>query len=244
MESVSTQTRRFILFAAICCLLSVITTLGVHSSLFDLGELSQDERMRLYDNPKYLAKRFWVILHCLFVLIAMLGFLLIQVKKSPGFTILGFAFFAVFSFTEIFRQMFVFFYLNNLRRAYVEAGDPAMQEMIQVNIDHAGLVGYALFGLFIVAFSLGNISYGISLLDRDRLDRILAFLMLVWGVGNLLAFGNEFWKSEPLGHFIEYFSLIYQPIMRAIIGLWMLNKLRVFRSTQSEMDPEMEVQAG
>jgi hypothetical protein len=222
----NTQYQRFLLVAIVCCLLSVITTLGIHSNLFDLGELSFDERIRLFENSKYIANRFWVIVHCLFVLIAMLGFLLIQFKKSPGFTILGFIFFAVFSFTEIFRQMLVFFYLNNQRRSYIETNDAAVQEIIQVNMDHAGLIGYALFGLFIVTVALGTICYGISLLGSTKVDRILAYLLLIWGFGNLIAFGNEFWNSESLGQFVEYFSIIYQPIMRVLVGLWMIHKFK------------------
>lgn len=221
-----TQYHRFLIVAIVCCFLSVITTLGIHSNLFELGELSFDERIRLFENSKYLANRFWVIVHCLFVLIAMLGFLLIQFKRSAGFTILGFVFFTVFSFAEIFRQMFVFFYLNNLRRSYLQTNDTAVQEMIQINMDHAGLIGYALFGLFIVTFALGNICYGISLFGSTKLDRILAYLLLIWGFGNLTAFGNEFWKSESVGQFVEYFSIIYQPIMRILLGLWMLHKIK------------------
>ena len=220
------SSHQFLFFATVCCFLSVITTLGIHSNLFSLGEITFDERLRLYENPKYIANRFWVIIHCLFVLIAMLGFLLIQYRKSPGFTMLGFVFFAVFSFTEIFRQMFVFFYLNNLRRAYLATEDEATQQMIQMNMDHAGLIGYALFGLFIVAFALGNIFYGISLLGDDKRDKTLAYLLIIWGIGNLIAFGNEFWGSTPIGVFVEYFSIIYQPIMRALVGLWMLNKFK------------------
>ncbi len=220
------QYQRFLLAAIVCCLMSVITTLGIHSNLFELGELSFDERIRLFENSKYIANRFWVIVHCLLVLIAMLGFLLIQFKKNPGFTILGFVFFAVFSFTEIFRQMFVFFYLNNLRRSYIQTDDVAVQEIIQINMDHAGLIGYALFGLFIVAFAFGNICYGISLFGSTKIDRILAYLLLIWGFGNLTAFGNEFWESESIGQFIEYFSIIYQPIMRALLGFWMLHKFK------------------
>jgi len=225
--------QRFLLVAIVCCLLSVITTLGIHSNLFELGELSFDDRIRLFENSKYIANKFWVIIHCLFVLIAMLGFLLIQFKKSPGFTILGFVFFAVFSFTEIFRQMLVFFYLNNLRRSYIETNDDAVREMIQINIDHAGLIGYSLFGLFIVAFALGNICYGISLLGKTKVDRILAYLLLIWGFGNLTAFGNEFWNSESVGQFVEYFSIIYQPIMRALVGLWMIHKFKQIISNKA-----------
>jgi hypothetical protein len=220
------QSKRFLLVAIVCCLLSVITTIGIHSNLFDLGELSFDERIRLFENSTYIANKFWVIAHCLLVLIAMLGFLLIQYKKSPGFTIAGFVFFTVFSFTEIFRQMLVFFYLNNLRRSYIETNDPAVQELIKINIDHTGLIGYALFGLFIMSFAMGNICYGISLLGSSKVDRVLAYLLLIWGFGNLTAFGNEFWNSESVGQFVEYFSVIYQPIMRALVGLWMIHKYK------------------
>jgi len=220
------QSKNFLWVAIVCCMLSVGTTLGIHSSLFDLGELSFDERLRLFENPTYIANRFWVIAHCLFVLIAMLGFLLIQYRNSFGFTIAGFVFFAVFSFTEIFRQMFVFFYLNNLRRSYLETSDVAVQEILRINMDHAGLIGYALFGLFIVAFALGNICYGISLLNNNKLERVLAYLLLIWGIGNLIAFGNEFWQSESIASFTVYFSIIYQPIMRLLIGLWMIYKYR------------------
>ena len=233
MIVINNNYKRFLLVAIICCFLSVITTLGIHSNLFDLGELSFDERIKLYENTTYITNRFWVITHCLFVLIAMLGFLLIQVKKSPGFTILGFVFFTVFSFTEIFRQMFVFFYLNNLRRSYIETSNSEIRDMIQINMDHAGLIGYALFGLFIVAFALGTICYGISLLGSNKIDRILAYLLLIWGFGNLVAFGNEFWNSEIIERFVKYFSIIYQPIMRVLLGLWMLHQYRHIINTQN-----------
>lgn len=220
----------FIFLAIVCCFLSVITTLGIHSNLFDLGDLSFEERIKLFENSKYMANRFWVISHCLFVLISMLGFLLIQIKKSPGFTILGFIFFTVFSFTEIFRQIFVFFYLNNLRRAYIDTNDAAIQEMIRINMDHAGLIGYALFGLFIMAFALGNMCYGISLINGSKIDRILAYLLLIWSCGNLAAFVNEFLQSKNLGEFVEYFSIIYQPIMRILVGLWLFYQFKQIRN--------------
>lgn len=224
--SKNNQYHQFLLFAVICCFLSVITTIGIHSSLFSLGELTADERWRLFENPKYIANRFWVISHCLFVLISMLGFFVIQFRKSLGFTILGFVCFVVFSFTEIFRQMFVFFYMNNLRRSYLASTDEIAQQMIEINMEHAGLIGYALFGLFIMAFALGNIFYGISLFGNTKRDKTLAYFLLVWGIGNLVAFGNEFWKSEFIGQVMEYFNVIYQPVMRLLIGLWMLTKLK------------------
>ncbi len=224
------QYQKFLLIAIVCSFLSVITTLGIHSNLFDLGELNLDDRIRLFENTKYIVNKFWVIIHCLFVLIAMLGFLLIQFKKSPGFTILGFVFFSVFAFTEIFRQMFVFFHINNLRRLYVDTVDNSAREMIRASIDHIGLIGYALFGLFIIAFALGNICYGISLFGNGKRDKIIGYLLLIWGFGNLAVFGNEFWESQLLRQFLEYFNIIYQPIIRALVGLWMWQKYKEIKA--------------
>lgn len=121
--------------------------------------------------------------------------------------------------------MFVFFYLNGLRRRYVE-DDAAIQKMLELNMDNAGLFGYALFGLFIVAFSLGNICYGLGLLGNKRIDNGLAVLLLLWGIVNLVAFGNEFWGSTTISKFVESFSLIYQPLMRILLGIWLLMTLK------------------
>ncbi|WP_350291484.1 hypothetical protein [uncultured Croceitalea sp.] len=226
--------KKFLLFASVCCLLSVITTIGIHSSLFDLGALNFDERLLLFNDNRYLANRFWVILHCLFVLISMWGFGLVQFNKSPGFIGLGFVLFSVFAFTEIFRQIFVMFYLNGLRRNFLEA-DNTSQEVLRISIENAGLVGYSLFGLFILTFALGNIFYGLGLFKKNRIDTILAILLLFWGFGNLIAFGNEFWEYGPISKTLESFNIVFQPFFRLIIGFWMIFKWRKIKSNNDEM---------
>ena len=215
--------RSFIVFAAICCLLSVVTTIGIHTSLFDLGDLSREETFKLYENPTYQLKRFWVILHCLFVLVAMWGIFIIQYRRSLGFMGLGLICFTVFSFTEIFRQMLVLFYLNNLRKSYLAENQEVVKEIITVNIDHTGFIGYALFGLFNVAFALGCICYGIGLLrNKTRLDRILAGTLLLYGICSLIGFGNEFWKFKSISTFLGYFKLIYLPVMRLLLFMFLV----------------------
>lgn len=144
--------KKFLRVAIVCCFFSAITTIGIHSNLFDLTNV---DSLRVFENSTYMAKRFWVIAHCLFVFISMLGFLLIQIKKETGFTVLGFIFYLIFSIAEIYRQLFYLFYINNLRRSYFEAGDSSLQELIQMNIEQAGFVGYSLFALFIFAFAIG-----------------------------------------------------------------------------------------
>lgn len=215
------QLAAFILLAAVSCLLSGLTTIGIHA-FFSYGSLNFEESVRLFQNPLYLLNRWWVITHCLLVILSMWGFFLLQYRKSPGFAGLGFVFFSVFAFTEIFRQLMVFFYLNGLRRNYLAATDPGLQTWIQYSIENFGLISYALFGLFILTFGLGNLCYGITLTGGNKFDKILSFLLIFWALTSLAAFFNEFWQLSWLSEVKEKINIIYQPAVRFLIGFWLL----------------------
>jgi hypothetical protein len=36
--------------------------------------------------------------------------------------------------------------------------------------------------------------------------------------------GNNFWKLPSIDQFIEKYNFIYQPFMRALIGIWLWKK--------------------
>ncbi len=117
--------------------------------------------------------------------------------------------------------------------------ETTVKQVLVQNMDSAGLFGYALFGLFIFAFSLGNICYGIALFGNKRLDNILAILLLIWGILNLIAFGNEFWHSTTINVYIEYFSLFYQPLMRVLLAIWLWLQLKQKFSTRDSKQLEI-----
>ncbi|MGZ5219628.1 MAG: hypothetical protein ACXWC7_06105, partial [Chitinophagaceae bacterium] len=128
--------KKFIRFASICCFLSVITTLGIHA-FFPDPPSSFEERLLLFRNTTYLANRWWVIAHCLLVVASMWGFALLQFKKAPGLTGLGFLFFSVFAIAEITRQMIVLFYMNGLREQYLNATDTGTRDGIKLMLSYA-----------------------------------------------------------------------------------------------------------
>jgi hypothetical protein len=103
--------KNFLRFASVCCFITVITTLGIHA-FFPNPPANFEERLLLFRNKTYLINRWWVIIHCILVIVAMWGFALVQLKKTPGLTGLGFLFFCVFGIAEITRQMMVLFYIN------------------------------------------------------------------------------------------------------------------------------------
>src|SRR5215212_1928361 len=163
----------FLRIASICCFLSVITTLGIHVGFPD-PPTDFEQRVLLFRNSVYITNCWWIIFHCLLVAFSMWGICLVLLRVSPGFAGIGFLFFAVFSIAEITRQMYVLFYVNGLREQYVLAIDPAMKQIIKNTLSSAGLLLYPLFGVFILAFALGNFFYGISLSRQKGFSKIVS----------------------------------------------------------------------
>lgn len=215
--------RQFIRFAAVCCFLSVITTLGIHG-FFPDPPSDFDDRIQLFRDPIYLLNRWWVIIHCLLVIISMWGFAQLQFKRTPGSTGLGFIFYCSFALAEICRQMFVFFYINGLREQFNNATDTAVRESIRASLTHAALLTAPLFGVFILMFALGGLCFGISLCRSDGFSRIIAIFLLISGVTNLAVLGNSFWRYEAFDLFMEKFNLVFTPMMRLLIGIWLWKK--------------------
>jgi hypothetical protein len=213
----------FIIFASICCFLTVVTTLGIHL-FFPEPPADFEQRVLLFQDKTYIMNRWWIIVHCLLVVISMWGCAMLLIKKSPGFSVLGFLFFSVFAVAEITRQMFVLFYVNELRQQYSVLTDPVIKEGLKFTITNAGLLTAPLFGVFILMFGLGNLFYGLSLVGQPGLDRLLSLMFLVWSIGCFLTLGNSFWKQPSVDLFLEKYSYTYQPLMRAIIGLWLWKK--------------------
>lgn len=162
----------FIHVAAMACLLSVITTIGIHS-LFKYNAATFEQQVILHQNSTYLLNRWWVIIHCLLVIVAMWGFFLARPKDTTPLTGLGFVFFVVFGITETFRQLLILFYLNNLRAQYFVAADHATKLFYEKSITSFSMFGNSLFGLFILTFALGNLFYGLSLLKTTGYSKAL-----------------------------------------------------------------------
>jgi hypothetical protein len=222
--------QNFIRFAAVCCFLSVVTTLGIHA-FFPDAPPSFEERVLLYRNPVYILNRWWVIVHCLLVIAAMWGFALLQFRKTPGMTGLGFLFFCVFGIAEIARQFFVLMYMNELREQFVASSEPAVQTAIKTALTYSPQLTAPLFGLFIMSFGLGGICYAFSIWHEKGFGKWVAVVMLVSGVMSLVFLANSFWKDAALERFFEKFNLIFTPMMRLLIGAWLWKKATMLSPT-------------
>lgn len=215
----------FLKITAACGFLSIITTLGIHL-FFPPVPADFESRALLFQSSMYLFNRWWIIIHCLLVLVAMWGFYLIQRDKKQEWAGLGFLFFGVFAVVEIFRQFLVLFYLNGLRANYVAETDMTIKGLLKNDINNFALFSVSFFGLFVFAFGLGNLCYGLSLWGEKRFGKILSWLLILWSLGSMLALSNEFLKSELLAKGIETYNYVYQPVMRGLLAWWVWVKAK------------------
>lgn len=212
----------FIRFTAICGFLTVFTTLGVHLGFPDPPP-DFEVRVQLFQNSTYLFQRWFIIGHCLLALIAAWGFFLVQYRKALGWAGLGFLFLTVFAVVEIARQLFVLFYLNGLRASYVAEMDVSTKALFKHDLIAYSLFSGSFFGLFILAFGVGNLCYGLSLWKQRGLGKILSVLFIAWSLGSFMALGNEFWRNTQIGVFIHNYNFVFQPLMRGLLAWWVWN---------------------
>ena len=210
----------FLRFSAICCFLSVATTLGIHL-FFPPVSGAFEQTVQLYRNDVYILNRWWVVFHCLLVVMGAWGIVWIQNRKGVPWATPALLFISFFALFEIMRQFFVLFYLNGMREAFVNSGYPAIQEQLRFAIQRFGFMSLSLFGLFILFFGLANILLGISLWREKKLGHALSIVLLAWGLINLLVLGNVFWENAAIDGFIAFFSYTFQPLARLLMGIWL-----------------------
>ena len=82
----------------------------------------------------------------------------------------------------------------------------------------------ALFFIFIVAFFLGLLCYGVALTTDKTSDRAMGFLFLTWAVLTLPAIIDAVRGVDSISGMFEWVGYGFQPIARASIGVWLWKK--------------------
>ena len=88
------RSRAFLRMSALMLMATAFTTLVAH--LVNLPTNSLEEQILLFQNWKYLLRNGVIILHCVLVIVSMLGLALMEFRKSPGWIALGFLCFLIF----------------------------------------------------------------------------------------------------------------------------------------------------
>lgn len=209
-------------FGAIAAVLSVITTIGIHS--FFKGPASFEEGLQIYKSANYIAGKWWVILHCIIVLTTVFAVSQSPEMKDVPLIRLAVIFYGGFALFEITRMTLVLNYFSTLRDQYL-AADESMRPVIRVSLDSFSGISGALFAAFSICFCLGNFFLGFSFL-RAGSHAVLSVMFLLWSAMTVIYLTNDYVRNEWLETFFGYFNLVYQPIARFALAWYLFVQLR------------------
>jgi hypothetical protein len=216
-------TPRFFRFAAVCALLTALTTLVVHvmPNLWS-NATSFEQQVDLRLNSLYLTNRWVVLLHCVLVVVSMFALGLPAMRRAPVAVIFGFLAFGCFAFTEILRTAISIFAVNrNWRAAYASAIEPATRERFRAFIESYSGINDALFFIFYTAFIVGLVCYGIAFLHTNGSMSQLGILFTAWALFNLPGWIDAVMGADLLSRYFQWVGPAFQPVARAWIGIWL-----------------------
>lgn len=212
----------FLRFAAFAAFISALTTLGVH--FLDFPAEGFEARLLLARDTGYILHKWMIIVHCLMVIISMCGVGMLLWHLNRGLAALGMLFFSVFGIAEITRMFSVLAYLNPMREKYLATTDEAIRQILQLQIESFSQGTLILFLVFILAFALGNLFYGMIFLNKARQYTWTGIVFLLLAMTTFLSFGNTFWEHEFIGSVVEWCGKLFTPLARVVFGIYLWQK--------------------
>lgn len=207
---------------ALCSVLSAVTTLLlIYLPDFYRPTEGFEGRMTRVDDPAYVLRSWVYLVHPFITFAAALGVGLRIRALRPAAAIIGLACFALWACTEAGQQTLTLFAFDKWRAAYF-AADEATRAIIRTNTSMYDGLWDALYFLLLIAFSIGNLSFGIALAGAGRgVTRLVGFFFFAACALTLTYITGELqWGTlpEPLASW-SYPTI--QPLGRVLIGLWL-----------------------
>ena len=218
------MSRRFIQAAAICCMLSSLTTLGLIFLPEFLPDTQDfDARARLISNPVYVARRWIAIGHPLIVLVGALGVAAVRFRDAPGSAATGFLFFLLWAGTEAVQQTLTLVAVDwTWRPQYLAAASDAERAALRSYLVGFEPLSDGLFFFLLIAFICANLLYVRAVWGGGTLQRVVS---IGFGIGAglgvismMTSYGGDVLSPGVMA--VLYPSL--QPAARFLTGVWLL----------------------
>lgn len=211
----------FFRVAAVCALLSAITTFGVHLlPRLVPPPVTFEDQIALAVNPAYVFRLWWVLAHILLVLFSMWGFAAAKLPSAAGPAGFGLFGFLLFGLAELVRTSLALNSVNAWRGLYAAAPDETARAMLRGYLLAWPQVGNALFFLLALGFFLGNLCFGIATWRGRGLEKAVSSVLLVWSAISLAGIASEYggqaWLELP-----EWVAVTYQPAARTLVAVWL-----------------------
>ena len=212
---------RFLRVAAVCSVLSALTTLMlIFLPEFFASTQGFEARMARVHETAYRLRAWAYLLHPFITLTAALGIAFAIRHRAPVLALFGALGFTWWAFTEASQQTLTLFAFDRWRVAYA-AADEATRAAIRINAMMYDGIWDGMYMLLLIAFAIGNACYCAALLNRPGLPRVVGGFMLAACVLTILLFINELGIAllpEPV---LEWMYPSIQPLGRILIGVWL-----------------------
>jgi hypothetical protein len=121
----------------------------------------------------------------------------------------------------------VLHYLGQLRDQYLATNDEVLKQVIRLSIDNVNGIGNTLFVAFTISIILGNLFIGLACISDSKVIRYLGITLILWSGILTLSLTNEYLNISWINEFIGYVSITFQPIIRASLGVVLINLARM-----------------
>jgi hypothetical protein len=217
-----TFTPRFYKFAAVCSVLSAVTTslLIFLPSFFAPGE-GFEARMNRVNDPAYELRSWAYLMHPFLVVTAALAVAMRQRATHASVVIPGLLAFTVWGATEAAQQTMTLFAFDRWREAWL-AGDEAVRATMQVRTAIYDDFWNAMYFLILLGFFIGCALYAVALWKGGRLARVVSVLYICAAALTFTLVTSELGAPPLLPSFIaEWAYPAIQPLARVLIGVWL-----------------------
>jgi hypothetical protein len=207
--------------AAICSVLSAVTTLGLIflPNFFTPADGFEGRMARVHD-PAYVLRSWVYFLHPFLVVMAGLAIAARIRTLAAAFAVVGLLGFVLWGFTEAAQQTMTLFAFDKWRVAFTTADEATRDQIRTLTMMYDGLWD-GMYFLILVGFAIGNFCLGLVLLHLPGLSRVVGAFLLAAMLLTLTLITREIgWFSlpEPLASW-SYPAI--QPLGRVLIGVWL-----------------------
>ncbi len=221
---------RFFRVAALCSLISAVTTL----LLIFLPDWFADVRDfegrmgRIHEGAYQL--RAWVyLLHPFLVFTAALGLALAVGGRAPVLAIAGMVGFALWAFNEAGQQTLTLFAFDRWRGAWATA-DAAAREAIRINAAMYDGLWDGMYMLLLIGFAIGNACLAAAMWNGAGSARVIAGFLWAACLLTLVIFIAQLGVQVLPESALHWAYPAIQPLGRVLIGWWLWRQAAIKRT--------------
>ena len=215
-------TPAFLRFAAACCAVSSVTTLGLIFLPYGYAPIADGDMARRLLDPVYMLRVWVALIHPLFVLVGAMGVFAARAAVAPGAAFSGLMFFLLWAGTEAVQQSLTLVTLNwAWRTEYLQTTDAAARVVLGQYLQAFDGVSDGLFFFILIAFIVADVAYAMAVWGGDSLQRTVAVgFGLAAGLGvvsALTSFGPGVFPDTLMAVLYP----LFQPAARLLTGVWL-----------------------